>query len=190
MSDHLGRPDGRRHPERHYLDHAASTPMVPEAVEAMTRCLGAVGNPSSLHSAGRAARRLVEEARESLAEAVGARPSEVLFTGGGTESDNLAVKGLYWSRRAADPRRTRILASAVEHHAVMDPALWLAEHEGAQVEGLAVDAAGRVDPATLESSLAADPASVALVSVMWANNEVGTVQPIAELAAIARAHDV
>ncbi|HEU4999934.1 MAG TPA: aminotransferase class V-fold PLP-dependent enzyme, partial [Lapillicoccus sp.] len=90
MSDHQGRP----HLDRHYLDHAASTPMVSEAVEAMTRCLGTVGNPSSLHSAGRAARRLVEEARESLAEAVGARPSEILFTGGGTESDNLAVKGL------------------------------------------------------------------------------------------------
>jgi len=190
MSDHQFRSDGRPHPDRHYLDHAASTPMLPEAVEAMTRCLGTVGNPSSLHSAGRAARRLVEEARESLADAVGARPSEVLFTGGGTESDNLAVKGLYWSRRAADPRRTRILASAVEHHAVMDPALWLAEHEGAEVEWLPVDATGRVDPATLESSLAADPGSVALVSVMWANNEVGTVQPIAELAAVAQAHDV
>jgi cysteine desulfurase len=173
-----------------YLDHAATTPMVPEAVEAMTSCLGIVGNPSSLHGSGRAARRVVEEARETLAAALGARPSEVLFTGGGTEAYNLAVKGLYWQRRAEDPARRRILASAVEHHAVMDPALWLAAHEAAEVEWLPVDAAGRVHPETLEAALAADPGSVALVSIMWANNEVGTVQPIDELAAVARSHGV
>ena len=176
--------------DRTYLDHAATTPMVPEALEAMTSCLGIVGNPSSLHASGRAARRLVEEARETLASALGARPSEVLFTGGGTEADNLAVKGLYWQRRAEDPARRRILASAVEHHAVMDPALWLAAHEAAEVEWLPVDAAGRVHPATLEAALAADPGSVALVSIMWANNEVGTVQPVEELAAVARSHAV
>jgi cysteine desulfurase len=176
--------------ERTYLDHAATTPMVPEAIEAMTSCLREVGNPSSLHASGRAARRQVEESRETLAAALGARPSEVLFTGGGTESDNLAVKGLYWVRRAEDPGRRRILASAVEHHAVMDPALWLAAHEAAEVEWLPVDADGRVHPGTLEAAIASDPASVALVSVMWANNEVGTVQPVAELAAVARAHGV
>jgi cysteine desulfurase len=168
-----------------YLDHAATTPMVPEALEAMTAQLGLVGNPSSLHAAGRAARRVVEEARESLAQALGARPSEVVFTGGGTEANNLAVKGLFWTRRAEDPRRSRILASAVEHHAVMDCALWLAEHEAAQVEWLPVDRHGRVHPETLRAALAEDPDSVALVSVMWANNEVGTVQPIAALAAVA-----
>ena len=173
-----------------YVDHAATTPMVPEAVEAMTAHLGLVGNPSSLHASGRTARRLVEESREAIAAALGARPSEVLFTGGGTESDNLAVKGLYWHRRGEDPARRRILASAVEHHAVMDPVLWLAEHEAAVVEWLPVDATGRVHPETLEAAIAADPDSVALVSIMWANNEVGTVQPIAELAAVARAHGV
>jgi cysteine desulfurase len=173
-----------------YLDHAATTPMVPEAVEAMAARLGDVGNPSSLHASGRAARRLVEEARETLAEALGARPSEVLFTGGGTESDNLAVKGLYWQRRSEDPDRRRILASAVEHHAVMDAVLWLAEHEGAVVEWLPVDPAGRVHPETLETALAADPGSVALVTVMWANNEVGTVQPVEALAAVATSYDV
>jgi cysteine desulfurase len=173
-----------------YLDHAATTPMVPEAVEAMAARLGDVGNPSSLHASGRAARRLVEEARETLAAALGARPSEVLFTGGGTESDNLAVKGLYWQRRSEDPDRRRILASAVEHHAVMDAVLWLAEHEGAVVEWLPVDPAGRVHPETLETALAADPGSVALVTVMWANNEVGTVQPVEALAAVASAYDV
>ena len=173
-----------------YLDHAATTPMVPEAVEAMAARLGSTGNPSSLHASGRSARRLVEEARETLAAALGARPSELLFTAGGTESDNLAVKGLYWQRRSEDPGRRRILASAVEHHAVMDAALWLAEHEGAVVEWLPVDAAGRVHPHTLEAAIAADPDSVALVTVMWANNEVGTVQPVGELAAVARAHAV
>jgi cysteine desulfurase len=173
-----------------YLDHAATTPMVPEAVEAMAARLADVGNPSSLHASGRAARRLVEEARETLAAALGARPSEILFTGGGTESDNLAVKGLYWQRRSEDPDRRRILASAVEHHAVMDAVLWLAGHEGAVVEWLPVDSAGRVHPETLETALAADPGSVALVTVMWANNEVGTVQPVEALAAVASAYDV
>jgi cysteine desulfurase len=173
-----------------YLDHAATTPMLPEAAEAMAARLGMVGNPSSLHASGRAARRVVEEARESLAQSVGARPSEVVLTGGGTEADNLAVKGLYWDRRGADPRRRRILASAVEHHAVMDSVLWLAEHEQAEVEWLPVDAHGRVDPVLLDATLAAGAESTALVTVMWANNEVGTVQPIAELAEVAHAHGV
>ena len=173
-----------------YLDHAATTPMVREAVEAMAARLADVGNPSSLHGSGRVARRLVEEARETLAAALGARPSEVLFTAGGTESDNLAVKGLYWQRRAEDPACRRILASAVEHHAVMDSVLWLAEHEGAVVDWLPVDGDGRVHPRTLEAAISSDPASVAMVTVMWANNEVGTVQPVTELAAICSAHDI
>jgi cysteine desulfurase len=173
-----------------YLDHAATTPMLPEVVEAVTARLPMVGNPSSLHAYGRAARRAVEESRESMAQSLGARPSEVLFTGGGTEADNLAVKGLYWSRRAEDPGRHRILASAVEHHAVMDSALWLAEHEGASVEWLPVDAHGRVAPETLEAAIEREPESVALVSVMWANNEVGTVQPVSELAETAHARQI
>jgi cysteine desulfurase len=177
-------------PRTVYLDHAATTPMLPEAVEAMTARLTEIGNPSSLHASGRAARRLVEESRETVAAALGARPSEVLFTGGGTESDNLAIKGLYWQRRSEDRGRHRILASAVEHHAVMDAVLWLAEHEGATVEWLPVDATGRVHPSSLEAAIAADPASVSLATVMWANNEVGTVQPVVELAAIASSYGV
>jgi cysteine desulfurase len=169
-----------------YLDHAASTPMLPEAVEtvtaAVTAALSAAGNASSLHTAGRQARRVVEESRERLAAAVGARPSEVVFTGSGTESDNLAVKGIWWSRRDADARRTRILASAVEHHAVLDAAQWLADHEGATVEWLEVDDQGRVHPDVLRDAVERDPSDVALVSVMWANNEVGTVQPVRRLA--------
>ncbi|MEN3268524.1 MAG: cysteine desulfurase [Pseudonocardia sp.] len=173
-----------------YLDHAATTPMLDAAVEAMTAAMRRTGNASSLHTAGRRSRREVEEAREQIAGAVGARPSEIVFTTGGTESDNLAVKGLYWSRRAADPRRTRVLVSAIEHHAVLDSAQWLAEHEGAEVELLEVDDVGRVRPETLRAALAHEPERVALVSVMWANNEVGTVNPIRELAAIAHESDV
>ncbi|MEE1784647.1 cysteine desulfurase family protein [Streptomyces sp. SP17BM10] len=168
-----------------YLDHAATTPMLPEAIEAMTAHLGVVGNASSLHAAGRRARRVVEEARESLAESLGARPSEIVLTGGGTESDNLAVKGLYWARRDADPARTRVLCSPVEHHAVLDAVHWLSEHEGATVEYLPVDGLGRVHPQALREAIERDPGSVALVTVMWANNEVGTVQPVRELVAVA-----
>jgi cysteine desulfurase len=170
-----------------YLDHAATTPMLDEAVVAMTDALRRTGNASSLHTAGRRARRDVEEARERIGAAVGARPSEVVFTTGGTESDNMAVKGLYWSRRASDPQRVRVLVSSIEHHAVLDSAQWLAEHEDAEVELLEVDEVGRVRPETLRAALAHEPERVALVSVMWANNEVGTVNPIRELAAIA--HD-
>lgn len=167
-----------------YFDHAATTPMLPEAVEAMTAHLTVTGNASALHAAGRRARRTVEEAREALAAALGARPSEVVFTGGGTESDNLAVKGLFWARRAADPRRVRVLSSPVEHHAVLDAVHWLADHEGAVVEWLPVDAYGRVVPDTLRAALAANPDDVALVTAMWANNEVGTILPVADLAAV------
>jgi cysteine desulfurase len=169
-----------------YLDHAATTPMLPEAVQAMTAQLTATGNASSLHAPGRRARRTVEESREALAAALGARPSEVVFTGGGTESDNLAVKGLFWARRAEDPRRVRLLSSPVEHHAVLDTVFWLEEHEGAVVEWLEVDDLGRVRPATLRAALEKNPDDVALITAMWANNEVGTILPIAELAEIAR----
>ncbi|MEJ3654318.1 cysteine desulfurase family protein [Actinomycetes bacterium KLBMP 9759] len=173
-----------------YLDHAATTPMLESAVAAMTDALRRTGNASSLHGAGRRARREVEESRERIAAAVGARPSEVVLTTGGTESDNLAVKGLYWARHSADERRTRVLVSAIEHHAVLDSAEWLAAHEGAEVELLEVDQEGRVRPEVLRAALAREPERVALVSVMWANNEVGTVNPIRELAAIAHEFDV
>ena len=173
-----------------YLDHAATTPMLPEAIDAVAATMAEVGNASALHGSGRRARRRVEESRELIALRLGARPSEVIFTSGGTEADNLAVKGIFWSRRAEDPRRTRILASTVEHHAVLDAVEWLVEHEGATVSWLDVDVTGQVRPSTLRAALAKDPESVALVTVMWANNEVGTIQPIAELAAIAHEYAV
>jgi cysteine desulfurase len=172
-----------------YLDHAATTPMHPDAIEAMTAALATVGNPSSLHTTGRAARRRLEESRETIAEKLGARPSEVVFTAGGTESDNLAIKGMYWARRDAEPRRRRIVTSAVEHHAVLDAVEWLAEHEGAEVTWLPTERDGSVPTAALRDALQ-EHDDVALVTVMWANNEVGTIMPITELAAIAAEFDV
>lgn len=173
-----------------YLDHAATTPMHPAAIEAMTAALATVGNASSLHTAGRAARRRMEESRESIAARLGARPSEVVFTAGGTESDNLAVKGIYWARRDADENRRRIITTAVEHHAVLDAVGWLADHEQAEVTVLPTGPDGSVTPAALRAALEDHGPDVALVSVMWANNEVGTIMPIAELAAIAAEFDV
>src|SRR5262249_2092596 len=173
-----------------YLDHAATTPMLPAAVEAMTAHLGEVGNPSSLHASGRAARRIVEESRETIAQALNCRPGEVVFTSGGTEADNLALKGLYWSRHDADPTRVRILPSAIEHHAVLDALDWLAEEEHARVELLPVDSRGRLDLDALRVSVERDPGSIALISVMWANNEVGTIQPIEDIVALAAEHGI
>src|SRR5438552_11618731 len=173
-----------------YLDHAATAPMLPEAIAAMTEELAHLGNPSSLHNAGRRARRVIEESREQIAEAYGARPSEVVCTSGGTEADNRAVKGLYWARRAGSQRRRLVLVTAIEHHAVLDSAQWLASHEAADVTWLPVDSEGFLPPETLRAAIGPDPGSVALISVMWANNEVGTIQPIAELASVAREHQI
>jgi cysteine desulfurase len=173
-----------------YLDHAATTPMLDEALEAYVATAREVGNASSLHAAGRCARRRVEESRERIAAVLGARPSEIIFTGGGTESDNLAVKGIFWARRAADPSRLRVVASAVEHHAVLDAVAWLEQHEGAAVSWLPVHESGRLDPAVLRAELEARGDEIAVVSAMWANNEVGTVQPVPDLAAVAAGHDI
>jgi cysteine desulfurase len=170
-----------------YLDHAATTPMLPEAVAAMSEALSSVGNASAVHTSGRRARRAVEEAREDIADALGARPSEVIFTAGGTEADNLAVKGMFW---AAPADRRRILASSVEHHAVLDSVGWLAEHDGADVTWLDVDDFGRVHEDTVRAAIAEDPASVALTTVMWANNEVGTVNAVHELARACHEHGI
>lgn len=166
---------------RAYFDHAATTAMLPAVRERWLEVSELVGNPSSLHASGRASRRVVEEARESIASDLGARPSAVIFTSGGTEADNLALKGMYWQR----VQRGRGLAiSAIEHHAVLDPVQWLAEHEQAEVCWLPVDAAGGVVLPELERAVA-DP-SVMTCSVMWANNEVGTVQPVRQIAEICR----
>lgn len=158
-----------------YLDHAATTSLRDQARAAWLEVSCSVGNPSSLHASGRAARRVVEEAREQVAASLRVRPSEVVFTAGGTEADNLAVKGFAW----ADPGRRAIVCSPIEHHAVLDPVEWLAEHEGFDIRTPSVDAWGRVDVDSVVASLDDD---VALCTVMWANNEIGTVQPIAAVA--------
>jgi cysteine desulfurase len=162
--------------------------MLPEAIEVMTEELAQLGNPSSLHNAGRRARRVVEESREQIAEVLNARPSEVVFTSGGTEADNLAVKGLYWARQ--QPARRRVLVTSIEHHAVLDSVRWLHTHEGAEASYLDVNGEGVLTPEALTAAIEPDPGAVALVSVMWANNEVGAVQPIGELAEAAHAHGV
>src|ERR1700688_3890219 len=156
----------------------------------MTEEMAQLGNPSSLHNAGRRARRVVEESREQIAEVFGARASEVVFTSGGTEADNLAVKGLFWARRACDSGRRRVLTTAVEHHAVLDSVRWLADAEGAVAEWLPVDGTGAIGPDVLRAALADSPEDAAVVSIMWANNEVGTVQPVAELAYVAHCFGV
>jgi cysteine desulfurase len=165
-----------------YLDHAATTPMLAVARGAYVDALGVVGNPSSIHSQGQQAKRMLEEAREVVAASLGAEPVEVVFTSGGTESINLGVKGLYWKRA---PRRV-VLVPGGEHHATVDALTWLEAHEGATVVTLPVDAHGRLSPSVLRDALVEHGASVALVSLIWANNEVGTINDVATLAAVAR----
>ena len=174
----------------HYLDHAATTDVLPEVVEVIARTLGQVGNASSTHGPGRAARRLVEESREDIADALGVHPSEVVFTSGGTESDNIAVAGTFRARRAADPARTRVVTTGLEHHAVLDTVEHLVADEGASVTWAEADAEGVVTPEALAAALGEDVSDVAVVSVMWANNEIGTVQDVPALAAVTRAAGV
>ncbi len=167
---------------RVYLDHAASTPMVPVALEAMQRELTRPGNASALHGSGRAARRVAEESRELIAARLGARPAEVIFTSGATEADNLAVKGAFWARAAAG--RRRVVVSAVEHSAVLESAAWLGAAAGAEVVQLPVDPLGRIRADHLRVQVSA---ATAVVSVVWAGSEVGAVQPLADMVAVAHA---
>ena len=161
--------------------------MRPRALEAYVRAAALGANPSAQHAEGRQARDALESARERLAAACGARPSELIATSGGTESDNLAIKGLFAWARARDPRRRRILVSAIEHRAVLESAQYLAAAAGAQLTLLPVDGEGAVDLDALAAELEAHGEEVALVSVMWANNEVGTVEPVRRIAQMAHA---
>ncbi|GAA2025227.1 cysteine desulfurase family protein [Agromyces tropicus] len=164
-----------------YLDHAATTPMRPEAIDAMTAALRVVGNPASIHGSGQAAKRMLEESREQVAATLGADPIEVVFTGGGTEAVNLAVKGLFW-RRHAESGAHRILMPGGEHHATLDTVEWLVATAGAELVEIPLDAVGRVRVDVLAAELERDAASVALVTMLQANNEVGTIEPVAEVA--------
>jgi cysteine desulfurase len=163
-----------------YLDHAATTPMADAAIAAMTNSLSKIGNPSSLHTQGRATRKDVEDAREVIAKAVGALPSEIIFTGSGTEADNAAIKGLFWKSG-----KKVIVISAVEHHAVLDPARWLVEHEGAELIEIPVTKTGLIDLDFLKDLIAKRGSEIALISVMHSNNETGVIQPVAEVVKMA-----
>lgn len=167
-----------------YLDHAATSPMTDEVLAAYTEALRVVGNPASIHGAGQAARELLETGREAVARALGVDPVEVVLTSGGTESVNLAVKGMFWARNRG-ARRPRVIAPLGEHHATLDAVAWLARHEGARVDWVELDAEGRIRLDALAAALATDPEDVALVTALWASNEVGTVQPVEELVALA-----
>jgi len=167
-----------------YLDHAATTPMLDCAIDAMTTQLSKLGNPSSLHTQGRAARKDIEDAREVIAREVGSLASEIIFTGSGTEANNIALKGLFWKRRAEG--RNLILISAIEHHAILDPAHWLATHEKAEVIEIPVTADGVIDLAFVKALLSTRGDEVAVIAVMHSNNETGVIQPIAELVSLAR----
>ena len=173
-----------------YLDHAATTPMYPEVVAQMSKLLADSGNPSSLHASGRRARRLVEEAREVVANVLGCRPAEVVFTSGGTEANNIALKGIAWDQRDKDPKRNRVLISAIEHHAILDPAQWLEKSDNFTIEYIPVTSTGIVTPQALAETINGDFASVAVVSVMLANNEVGSINDIAALVDVIRGHGI
>ena len=167
-----------------YVDHNATTPVRPEVLESMLPFYGPIyGNASSLHGFGREAKDGLERAREQVAKVLGARPDEVCFTGGGTEADNLAVKGVAWANR---DRGNHLITSQVEHHAVLNTCEYL-EKQGFKVTYLPVDSEGRVDPGDVEKAITKE---TLLVSIMQANNETGTVQPIAEIGRIARKRGV
>jgi cysteine desulfurase len=166
-----------------YLDHAATAPMLPAAISAYADAMAVVGNPASIHSQGQNAKRMLEEARERVAASVHCDPIEIVFTGSGTESVNLGIKGLYWARAP----RTRILVPGGEHHATVDTVEWLAQQEGARIQWIPLDALGRIDLAALAAAIRENPDDVALVTLLAANNEVGTLQPVEEVAALAAA---
>ena len=171
--------------QKYYFDHAATTPMHAEVVEAMLAIMqGPGGNPSSMHAFGRAAKQQVNQARDAIAAAIGCKPSELVFTSGGTESDNAAIIGAATAMRKKG--KTHILTSAAEHHAVLHTCEWLSQ-QGYTVTLLPVDDTGRVSPEAVAAAITPD---TALISIMHGNNEVGTLQPIKEIGTIAHAHDV
>lgn len=173
-----------------YLDNAATTAILPEALEVLYQEAATVGNASSLHGAGRRARKIVEESRERIAAAVGAKPQEVIFTASGTEANNLAVKGMFWQAQNVNQAKTGISSSPVEHHAILDPLEWLERESGAQLHLAQVDVNGVINPESVAEILNEHGATISFATFMHSNNEVGALQPIAELAAIAREHQI
>ncbi|MGA1591000.1 MAG: cysteine desulfurase family protein [Candidatus Nanopelagicaceae bacterium] len=175
---------------RVYFDNAATTPINGVALQAFVDQARELGNPSSLHGYGREVRKNVEEAREKIAGLVGCEASEVIFTGSGTEANNLAIKGIFWKRRSENQMRRVIIISAFEHHAILDPVHWLAEAEDAEVIEVPVTSDGFISMEFLKSAIENRGDEIALISVIHANNEVGTIQPIAEIVNLAENHQI
>lgn len=175
---------------RVYFDNAATTPINGVALQAFIDQSRELGNPSSLHGYGRAVRKSLEEAREKIASLIGCEASEVIFTGSGTEANNLAIKGIYWQRRSEDQKRRVVIISAFEHHAVLDPASWLAQEEGAELIIVPVSKDGYINLDFLKSAIANRSDEIALISIIHANNEVGTIQPIAEIVKLADTYKI
>ena len=173
-----------------YLDYAATAPLRKEVFECYAEHLQNLGNPSSVHSTGQRVRRALEEARESLANSVDCNRSEVIITAGGTESDNLAIKGIFWQRVSEDSKRKLIITSATEHHASLDPMEWLEKHDGAELVWLPVDYQGIVDFHFFEKFLEENHERVALVNLMWANNETGVITDLPKIVEIAKKYDI
>jgi cysteine desulfurase len=173
-----------------YLDHAATSPIRPSVLERYTKTLAQIGNPASVHSFGQRSRQLLEEAREQIAKSLDCDRNEVLFTSGGTESDNLAVKGLYWHRHAENRNRTLIISSSAEHAAVLDSVNWLVSEQGAEAYFVAMDSNGVLDLEDLERVLLERADQVALISLMWANNEIGVVHPIKKITDLAAQYEI
>jgi len=171
-----------------YLDHAATTPMAEGAIKVMTEQLAKLGNPSSLHTYGRDARKDLEGAREEIAVALDCHPSEIIFTASGTEANNTALKGLYWKGQAVG--RNIVVISSIEHHAILDPAQWLKDHEGAEVIELGVDRNGVVHLGELEELTSKRADEIAVISIMSSNNETGVIQPIDKVVELARAASI
>lgn len=173
-----------------YLDHAATSPIRPNVLAHYTKALEAIGNPSAVHSFGQAARAVLEQAREQIAAAIGCDRNEVIFTSGGTESDNLAVKGLYWQAKNTDPNRNLIITSKAEHAAVLDAVNWLVKEQGAEVYFVPMSKDGELDLSALAATLEERADQVALISLMWANNEIGVIHPIFDITAMASQYKI
>ena len=159
-----------------YVDHAATTPMSPAAISAISQQMQQLGNPSSLHSHGRATRKTLEDAREAIAKQINSLPSEVIFTASGTEANNIALKGMYWNGKKSG--KNVVVISAIEHHAILDPAHWLQTHEGAEVITIPVSRDGVIDLQVLQEVVSARGSEIAVISIMHSNNETGVLQPI------------
>ena len=170
---------------RVYFDNAATTPISGVALAAYEAQIRKTGNPSSLHGFGREVRKDLESARENLATIVGCHSSEIIFTGSGTEADNLAIKGIFWHRNSEDSKRKVIVISGFEHHAVLDPTRWLGENDGAEIMEIPISRSGKLDLEFLQSLVKNRGDEIALISVMHVNNEIGTIQPIKKIVEIA-----